>query len=504
MKKCFGYVRVSTLKQGDGVSLEAQKEAILAYAEENTITISEWFEEKETAAKQGRPIFNTMIRTLKRGKVDGLVIHKIDRSARNFADWAKIGQLNDLGFDIHFATETLDFRSRGGRLSADIQAVIAADYIRNLREEALKGINGRLKQGLYPFKAPLGYLDNGRGKPKTPDPVRAPLVQDMFKLYASGRYSLRTLRVEMGQRGLTNARGNRASKHLIETILSNSFYCGVIHIKTTGDTFAGVHEPLITTSVFRRVQEVKSGKAGKKVTRHNHIYRGLFKCAYCQTSMIPERQKGIVYYRCHTPGCSTKSIREDQIENSVGTALHKLQFEKDAIEKIVQNVMEWVEEKYDQKSDNTALQNQLIQIGNKIESLTDALIDRLIDKETYSKRHKTLLLEKRQVEEMAQENINMLEAPEQVRKFLEHVKTLAGLYDLSIGPEKREFVETTTSNRFVRGKSIEFKPSNWLQPACDSLLVRYGEPTRPNSRRCRDIDKKLVEDLIEAARIKIG
>lgn len=476
MKKCFGYVRVSTIKQGDGVSLEAQKEAILAYAEENTITISEWYEEKETAAKQGRPLFNSMIRSLKRGKADGLVIHKIDRSARNFTDWAKIGELNDLGFDIHFATETLDFRSRGGRLSADIQAVIAADYIRNLREEALKGINGRLKQGLYPFKAPLGYLDNGGGKPKTSDPIRAPLVQDMFRLYASGRYSLRTLRVEMGQRGLTNARGNRASKRLIETILSNTFYCGVIHIKTTGATFTGVHEPLITTSVFQRVQEVKSGKAGKKVTRHNHIYRGLFKCAYCQTSMIPERQKGIVYYRCHTPGCPTKSIREDQIEYSVGTALHKLQFEKNAIEKIVQNVMEWVEEKYDQKSDNTTLQNQLTQIGNKIESLTDALIDRLIDKETYSKRHKALLFEKRQVEEKAQENVNMLEAPEQVRKFLEHVKTLAGLYNLSIGPEKREFVETTTSNRFVRGKNIEFKPSNWLQPACDSLLVTDGAP----------------------------
>ena len=118
MKTCFGYTRVSTAKQGEGVSLEAQKEAILGFASRNNIEIIQWFEEKETAAKKGRPIFNQMIADLKRHRADGLVIHKIDRSARNFADWAKIGDLADAGIGIHFATESLDFSSRGGRLRA--------------------------------------------------------------------------------------------------------------------------------------------------------------------------------------------------------------------------------------------------------------------------------------------------------------------------------------------------------------------------------------------------
>ena len=123
---CFGYVRVSTVKQGEGVSLEAQRDAITAFAEKNDLTITRWFEETETAAKKGRPVFTEMIRDLRRGKAQGLVVHKIDRSARNFSDWAKIGELADLGIDIHFATESLDFRSRGGRLAADIQAVVDA------------------------------------------------------------------------------------------------------------------------------------------------------------------------------------------------------------------------------------------------------------------------------------------------------------------------------------------------------------------------------------------
>jgi hypothetical protein len=56
-KKCFGYVRVSTVKQGEGVSLEAQRDAIVAFAARSDITIIKWFEEKVTAAKSGR-LFN--------------------------------------------------------------------------------------------------------------------------------------------------------------------------------------------------------------------------------------------------------------------------------------------------------------------------------------------------------------------------------------------------------------------------------------------------------------
>src|SRR5437016_8305353 len=75
-------------------------------------------------------------------------------------------------------------------LSADVQAVVAEYYIRNLREEVKKGYYGRLKQGLCPHPAPLGYLNNGEGKPKTIDPAQGSIVRRAFELYASGRYSL--------------------------------------------------------------------------------------------------------------------------------------------------------------------------------------------------------------------------------------------------------------------------------------------------------------------------
>src|SRR4051812_33165542 len=88
-KQYFGYVRVSTAKQGEkGVSLEEQRQAIERYSQRYGLGISRWFEERETAAKQGRAVFGQMLQILRRGQISGIVMHKIDRGARNLKDWA--------------------------------------------------------------------------------------------------------------------------------------------------------------------------------------------------------------------------------------------------------------------------------------------------------------------------------------------------------------------------------------------------------------------------------
>jgi site-specific DNA recombinase len=97
----YGYIRVSTLRQGEhGVSLQEQKEAIERYAARKGLDISTWFEEQQTAAKQGRPVFNDMLKLLRANKAAGVIIHKIDRSARNLKDWAALGELIDSGITV--------------------------------------------------------------------------------------------------------------------------------------------------------------------------------------------------------------------------------------------------------------------------------------------------------------------------------------------------------------------------------------------------------------------
>jgi DNA invertase Pin-like site-specific DNA recombinase len=68
MKVFYGYIRVSTVRQGEhGVSLEQQREAIQRYAEKNSLKMSQWFTEQETAAKRGRPVFGQMLKLLRLG-----------------------------------------------------------------------------------------------------------------------------------------------------------------------------------------------------------------------------------------------------------------------------------------------------------------------------------------------------------------------------------------------------------------------------------------------------
>lgn len=496
MKQCFGYVRVSTLKQGEGVSLEAQKEAILEYARRNDIEIVRWFEEKVTAAKQGRPAFNAMVGLLKRGKALGLVVHKIDRSARNFADWARIGDLSDAGLDVHFASETLDFRSRGGRLSADIQAVIAADYVRNLREECLKGIRGRLRQGLCPWGAPIGYLNNGAGKPKTPDPERAPLIRELFRLYASGSHTIRSLQAEMRRLGLRNSRGRPLSKRGIECVLANPFYYGFIRVRSSGEVYKGVHQPLITAGQFSRIGQVKAGRRNKVFTRRNHTYRGLFQCALCSTSMIGERHKGRVYYRCHTSGCPTTTILESQIEARVAAELEKAALTDSSLSAALANLpISLSQEARDVEVAGTRF--KLSQAKSRLDVLTDALLDRIIDSETFAARKASLLAESAQLEE----KLERLSAPvdlRSIREFLELANTLRTLFLLADPVDKRQIVETTTSNRLVKGRTLYLEPEYWLRTIQETSPVPTCGRHRHNSRT-RRLSKKQIEALIKAA-----
>lgn len=493
MKRCFGYIRVSTVRQGDGASLEAQKDAILAFADRNKIEIVRWLEEKETAAKRGRPIFNRMIADLKKRKADGVVVHKIDRFTRNLIDYGKISELIDMGVDVFTAIEPLDFQTRGGRLAADVQAVVAADQVRNLREECIKGLYGRLKQGLYPFKAPIGYLNNGGGKLKTPDPERVHHIRDAFELYGSGQYSQRSLLVELNRRGFRSRLGRPVSLTSLEAILANSFYCGIIRIKVNGQTFHGRHEPIIPASLFERVQDLKAGKAVKKVTKHNHTYRRLFRCGLCGTAMIPERQKGHVYYRCQNKPCPTKTVREELLEDTVQRCLEGVRLSDHQIDVLVARLTQWTSDRNDLEA-RRQLPLQFAAIAAKRERLTDALIDRLIEKQIFEERNAKLHLEEAKLREYRLDLEKRSFDSEQTRNFLELVKTLAHTYACAAPAQKQQIAKLATSNRTIVRRRVYVEPANWLQDVGTAVAALNGPPSRGADRTFLDRLARLTKD----------
>lgn len=312
MKTYIAYVRVSTTRQSDqGTSLIEQRRAIQRYAAIKSLTITDWFEEIETAATKGRPIFRRVMGRLRSSNSTGLILHKIDRGARNFKDWADIGELLDRGVDFRFAHEDLDLGSRGGRLAADIQAVVAADYIRNLRDEIRKGIQGRLNQGIYPFAAPLGYLNGGAGQVKTPDPFAAPFVVYAFTRYATKTETLKSLAGRLTEMGLRTRRNHTISIGSLSTLLHNRFYLGEMVV--AGVNYPGKHQALISPQLFDTVQTIlRDQRPGpQRRVKHNFLYRGRLQCGSCKWRLTGEFHRAVVHYRCHR--CKDTCVKETAV-----------------------------------------------------------------------------------------------------------------------------------------------------------------------------------------------
>lgn len=495
MKRLFGYIRVSTAKQGEhGVSLQEQKDAITRYAEKHSFAIEEWFEERQTAAKRGRPVFTEMMKLLRKSKAEGVVIHKIDRGARNLRDWADLGELIDAGIDVHFANEPLDLRSRGGRLSADILAVVAADFIRNNREETRKGFYGRLKQGIYPLNAPLGYLDQGGGRPKAIDPVRGPLVRYAFERYATGEVSLHMLLAELHAKGLRNRRGNTLTLTGLVTILRNPFFSGVIRLKS-GETFPGIHERLVPSHVFQRVQNVFDGKKPRRVQIHAYRYRRLFACESCGRSLVASLQKGHVYYRCQTMTCPTTCLREEHLDDAIANVLARVTLPDNIIDLCKAEIRKATA---DATATEEATRRQLAgTIGGletRLQRLTDVYLDGQIDKDAYQERRSALLLELQDARgRLTDSNVSLRKQEAALGKCLELARSPRLLYENATIDEKRRLVSLLTSNSTVSGKNVEIsfaEPFLFLASARESMSCA---PTSTRPRTARQLARQLFE-----------
>jgi site-specific DNA recombinase len=503
MGKVFAYARVSTPRQGErGVSLTEQRDAIIHYAERHGLEIVRWFEERESASKRGRPAFTQMLRLLRLQVARGVIIHKIDRGARNLEDWNDIGQLVDTGIDVHFATESVDLTTTAGRLSADIQAVVATHYSRNLREEVKKGLYGRLKQGFYPFRAPIGYSDQGTAKAKLFDPVRAPLIKVAFELYETGEYSLPRLTREMFQRGLRNLGNGRISVNGWATILKNPFYAGVMRIFQTGQSFEGNHEPLVPTALFERVQCVLAGKRVNRINHHLYTFSRIARCATCKYSLIAEGHKGHAYYRCHnrafkTPTiCPPTSIREEALHDAVLEELGRLRLDDHEISfarEYLDAERNRLHERASELKSALTLRHQ--QIDARMSTLTDFLMDGTIDKALFHRKREALLLEQSTTAQQLRDSDGGASAiTAQLQRAVELAKDASSLYKSASVENKRRLLNVLLSNLNVSGKKIEIMLSTPFRLIAEREKDDDGRPSRGTCRTWKQIIQGLIKD----------
>ncbi|MBL8311226.1 MAG: recombinase family protein [Burkholderiales bacterium] len=493
--KVFGYIRVSTQKQGrEGVSLEAQRDAISRYAASRGLEIVEWIEDQESAAKQGRTGFTRMVGLLRRGKASGFICHKLDRSVRNIYDWSELNRLVDQGAQIHFAHESLDLDSLSGKLSADIQAAIAAHYSRNLRDEVRKGMIGRLKQGYLPFTAPRGYLNCGAGKPKEIDPVVGPLIRKLFELYATGDYGFQQLREEMAKHGLTTSNGKMLALDTLTIILNNTFYYGVITVKRTGESYVGNHTPLITRALFMRCQDILHKRIRRRSMRFDHTFRRRIRCGTCERHLIGETQKGHIYYRCHSFGCKGVSLREETVIEALRQEMCRLapvtQFSDFLCARLAERKAATT---LDLAARRKQLTMQIDAINSRQGALVDMHLDGIIDKETFKAKAQSLVDRAADLRRLLSEaGLATLPMSDPARVIVELKDTLEMLRNCATAREARLYVDRIVSNLSVQGKKPYITYVSPLPFVVEQIKKASGggerDQTRTFEELCRVLD----------------
>lgn len=222
----IAYARYSDDQQREE-SLTAQLRAIQEYAKKNKITvIREYTDEAKSATTDDRPGFLRMINDLKtkQAKVDLVLVHKLDRFARNRYDSAVYRkELSRVGARLVAVDQPLDDSPESVLLESLLEG-LAEYYSKNLAREVMKG----LKENAYQAKfnggwAPLGY-DTIEGHYLVNE-LEASVVRLIFAMYLDG-HGYGSILSKLNALGYKTKRGRPFGKNSIYEILRNAKYAG--------------------------------------------------------------------------------------------------------------------------------------------------------------------------------------------------------------------------------------------------------------------------------------
>jgi DNA invertase Pin-like site-specific DNA recombinase len=326
------YVRVSGAGQlgrdgdEDGYSIPAQIKACEKTAHERGAqVVKAYVERAESAKTDDRPVLQQMMRELESLGVGCLIVHKVDRFARNRFDDAILYQkLVSMGIEFVSASENVD-KTPAGRLMHGMLASFAEYYSNNLATEVKKGLRQKHENGGTPHKPPIGYLSKRElvaGKDirgVIVDPDRAPLIKLAFNLYSTGEWSLIGLAEHLEEQGLrypaTARYPERPVRHnRLNEILRNPYYRGIV--SWDGRRYPGRHEPLIDNDTFDRVQVLLSAAriCGDRPQIHEHYLRATVVCDRCGGRLLYGRHRGrsgrhYEYFSCTNRAARHRKVR---------------------------------------------------------------------------------------------------------------------------------------------------------------------------------------------------
>ncbi len=288
-QRCAIYTRKSTeegLEQNFN-SLDAQREACAAYIfsqkHEGWAELSSRYDDGGfSGGTMERPGLRQLLEDVAAGRIDVIVVYKVDRLTRSLADFAKMVDLFD-GAGVSFVSVTQAFNTTSsmGRLTLNV-LLSFAQFEREVTAERIRDkIAASKRKGMWMGGAvPLGYDVND--KALVVNPVEAEAIRTIFAEYLAAG-SVRELSNKLDALGIVSKRrtnrygsttgGTSFSRGALYNILRNPIYIGKTRHKD--ELYDGLHEALIDDATWQQVQELLANHGGKKIATSRRSARRL-------------------------------------------------------------------------------------------------------------------------------------------------------------------------------------------------------------------------------------
>ena len=351
-------------------------------------------------------------------------------------------------------------------------------FVDNLRENVKRGLRQKIRNGVWPSWAPVGYANNPKTRGIDVDSEKAPKVHKMFEMYATGAYTLHSLANWCRENGLVGNLGKTLVIANIQKNLQNVFYLGLM--KWKGEIFEGQHEPLISKKLFDKCQEVmeKRGKV-QEVRKHQFAFLGLLKCASCGCSITGERQKGHNYYRCTKKKglCQEKHyLREEALIEQITSYLQKISLSSQDTEKVLVALdSEQDKAREDAQSEVSVLKEKLSQVETKLQKLLDIYLADALSTEEYAAKKQSLLSQKIAfVEKITDFETKGLFWLEPAREFVKSLNQAANLMQTDNLSELPTFLKNIGSNHILQNRQFIFAPKIQYKLAAERHACRQA------------------------------
>jgi site-specific DNA recombinase len=316
-RRCAVYTRKSTsagLEQSFN-SLDAQREACVSYIQRQpgwSVLPDRYDDGGFTGANIERPAFQRLLSDIEAGKIDIVVVYKVDRLSRSLLDFAKLMErFSAAGASFVSVTQNFSTADAMGRLTLNMLMSFAEFEREMIGERTRDKIAAARRKGKWTGGVvPLGYrvVD----KRLVVDELEAVVVREVFSLYLEQRSVLAVARILNERRRSTkrhlavngNLREARAwTKADVLRILKSPIYGGFMH--SHGSLHPAEHPAIVDSETFEKAREILAEASGPcRDHGHNpdYILRGVLRCACCGSAFTPaSTRKGETeyrYYRC--------------------------------------------------------------------------------------------------------------------------------------------------------------------------------------------------------------